>query len=87
MCNFCRVSAILLLFVSQSLMASDKLLQLIEYIGADYHNAVTVKGTIASVAEYQEMLEFAALIRQEGEFYDNEEFNQQALTLEKLNVY
>lgn len=65
-------------------MASDKLLQLIEYIGADYHNAVTVKGTIASVVEYQEMLEFAALIRQEGEFYDNEEFNQQALTLEKL---
>lgn len=42
-------------------LASDKLIQLIEYIGADYAAAVD-QGTIISAGEYGEMQEFSNLI-------------------------
>jgi len=47
-------------------MASDKLIQLIEYIGADYAAAVD-KGVIISEGEYGEMQEFSSLILAEAE--------------------
>lgn len=43
------------------LQASDKLIQFIEYIGADYKSAVA-EGQIINAAEYAEMVEFASLI-------------------------
>lgn len=43
------------------LQASDKLIQFIEYIGADYKSAVAA-GQIINAAEYAEMVEFASLI-------------------------
>lgn len=52
------------LLLSFSLQASDRLIQLIEYIGADYSEAVQ-NGTVVSEAEYAEMTEFAALVVQE----------------------
>lgn len=45
-------------------LASDKLIQYIEYIGADYSAAV-VDGNIVSAAEYGEMQEFSSLIAEE----------------------
>lgn len=52
------------LLLSFSLQASDRLIQLIEYIGADYSEAVQ-GGAVVSEAEYAEMTEFAALVVQE----------------------
>jgi high-affinity iron transporter len=42
-------------------LASDKLIQLIEYIGADYKEAVQ-QGQVVNPAEFAEMQEFASLI-------------------------
>lgn len=62
--------------------ASDKLIQLIEYIGADYQSAVE-SGQIINNAEYGEMLEFAQLIS--AQLPENSaELASQAVELEKL---
>ncbi|MDX3772832.1 cytochrome c/FTR1 family iron permease [Chromatiaceae bacterium AAb-1] len=54
------------LLLSLPLQASDRLIQLIEYIGADYSEAVQ-QGEIVSEAEYAEMTEFAGLVVHELE--------------------
>ncbi|HSG51522.1 MAG TPA: cytochrome c, partial [Rheinheimera sp.] len=63
-------------------LASDKLIQLIEYIGADYKEAVH-NGEVVNAAEYAEMQEFASLIAAqlpEGSI----ELQQQAATLQQM---
>ncbi len=59
-----RALSILLLLSLPSLSAQANqaaLVQLVEYIGADYHNAVT-NGKIVTPAEYAEMSEFSGLL-------------------------
>lgn len=53
--------ALIMVLFAMPLQASDKLIQLIEYIGADYKNAVE-QGQVINKAEYGEMIEFASLI-------------------------
>ncbi len=50
-----------LILVAAPALASDKLIQLIEYIGADYKEAVQ-NGQVVNPAEFAEMQEFASLI-------------------------
>jgi len=59
-----RVLVALVSLLALPAVASDKLIQYIEYIGADYSAAV-VDGTIVSAAEYAEMQEFSSLIAEE----------------------
>ncbi|MDR6984172.1 high-affinity iron transporter [Rheinheimera pacifica] len=62
--------------------ASDKLIQLIEYIGADYKEAVQ-QGQVVNAAEFAEMQEFASLIPAQlppGQT----ELQQQAVLLQQL---
>ncbi|MEH8017904.1 FTR1 family protein [Rheinheimera muenzenbergensis] len=49
------------MLLSLPVLASDKLIQLIEYIGADYKEAVQ-QGQVVNAAEFAEMQEFASLI-------------------------
>lgn len=60
-----RLFPVLFVFVSlsQPAVANDQtaLVQLVEYVGADYINAV-VDGSVVSPAEYAEMAEFSALL-------------------------
>jgi len=63
-------------------LASDKLIQLIEYIGADYKEAVQ-NGEVVNAAEYAEMQEFASLISAQLP-QGNIELQQQAATLQQL---
>lgn len=76
------LAMMLLLMSAFPLQASDKLIQLIEYIGADYKNAVH-NGEVASDAEYGEMLEFASLIPAQLPA-DHAELNALAATLQQL---
>ncbi|MFG1489324.1 FTR1 family protein, partial [Oceanospirillum sp. HFRX-1_2] len=68
------------LSLAQSAAASDKLIQLVEYIGADYSAAVA-QGEIISADEFAEMSEFSELIVTEAKRYRNDNLNQQALHL------
>lgn len=68
---------------SSCCLASDKLIQLIEYIGADYSAAVQ-DGKIISEGEYGEMTEFAALIADEVQHGKNAALQQQATHLKQL---
>ena len=68
------------LTVTHNAVASDKLIQLVEYIGADYSAAVD-QGRIISADEYAEMSEFSELIITEAKRYDNEALNQQSQQL------
>mgnify|MGYP003141111669 len=56
-----RVVLVWIALLAFPAFASDKLIQYIEYIGADYSAAV-VDGKIVSSAEYGEMQEFSSLI-------------------------
>lgn len=64
-------------------MASDKLIQLIEYIGADYAAAVD-KGTIISAGEYGEMQEFSNLILAEADQHQMTALQPLATELQQL---
>ncbi len=59
-----RVVLVWIALLAFPALASDKLIQYIEYIGADYSAAV-VDGKIVSEAEYGEMQEFSSLIAEE----------------------
>lgn len=71
-----------LLLVTLPGQASDKLIQLIEYIGADYKEAVQ-QGEVVNAAEFAEMQEFAALIPAQLPA-GNAELQQQAAKLQQL---
>lgn len=62
--------------------ASDKLIQLIEYIGADYKEAVQ-QGQVVNAAEFAEMQEFASLIPAQLPAGQTE-LQQQAALLQQL---
>lgn len=64
----------------QNATASDKLVQLVEYIGADYGAAVA-DGKVISADEFAEMSEFSELIITEAQRYQNPELNQQTAHL------
>ncbi|MBL4712634.1 MAG: iron permease, partial [Gammaproteobacteria bacterium] len=53
----------LMFFASPVLADTQQLLQLIDYVGADYSDAV-IDGDIVNQAEYDEMLDFSAGITQ-----------------------
>ncbi len=59
-----RVVLVWIALLAFPALASDKLIQYIEYIGADYSAAV-LDGKIVSSAEYGEMQEFSSLIAEE----------------------
>lgn len=63
--------------------ASDKLIQLIEYIGADYSAAVQ-DGKVVSTAEYGEMTEFSSFIVEDVKYSNNPQLQQQADKLNQL---
>ena len=71
-----------LLICSLPAFSSDKLIQLIEYIGADYGAAVQ-QGQIVSEAEFAEMQEFASLIPAQLP-KDHPQLQQQASQLQQL---
>ncbi|MGP9802322.1 FTR1 family protein [Rheinheimera sp. NSM] len=71
-----------LLLVTLPGEASDKLIQLIEYIGADYKEAVQ-QGEVVNAAEFAEMQEFAALIPAQLA-PEQKELQQQAVLLQQL---
>ena len=73
----------LLTLFSSYCLASDKLIQLIEYIGADYSAAVA-DGNIISEGEYGEMTEFATLIAEDVTNGGNTSLQQQAVELKNL---
>ncbi len=73
----------LLSLFSSYCFASDKLIQLIEYIGADYSAAVA-DGKIISEGEYGEMTEFAALINEDVKNSADVALQQQATELSSL---
>lgn len=77
------VTFFLLSLFSSYCFASDKLIQLIEYIGADYSAAVA-DGKIISAGEYGEMTEFAALIVEDVKNGPNVALQQQAAELSSL---
>ena len=71
-----------ILLFTMPVQASDKLIQLIEYIGADYKEAVH-NGEVVNVAEFAEMQEFASLISAQLP-KDNAALQQQAAELQAL---
>ena len=71
-----------LLLVTLPGQASDKLIQLIEYIGADYKEAVQ-QGQVVNAAEFAEMQEFASLIPAQLP-PEQHELQQQAVLLQQL---
>ena len=71
-----------ILLFTMPVQASDKLIQLIEYIGADYKEAVN-NGEVVNVAEFAEMQEFANLISAQLP-KDNAALQQQAAELQAL---
>ena len=71
-----------LLICSLPALSSDKLIQLIEYIGADYGAAVQ-QGQVVSEAEFAEMQEFASLIPAQLP-KDHPQLQQQASQLQQL---
>ncbi|QBL08995.1 c-type cytochrome [Rheinheimera sp. D18] len=71
-----------LLLISLPSLASDRLIQLIEYIGADYGAAVQ-QGEIVNAAEFAEMQEFASLIPEQLPT-KHPELQQQAIQLQQL---
>ncbi|WP_240222108.1 FTR1 family protein [Rheinheimera hassiensis] len=71
-----------LLLVTLPGQASDKLIQLIEYIGADYKEAVQ-QGQVVNAAEFAEMQEFASLIPAQLP-PEQHELQQQAILLQQL---
>ena len=71
-----------ILLFTMPVLASDKLIQLIEYIGADYKEAVH-NGEVVNVAEFAEMQEFASLISAQLP-KDNAALQQQAAELQAL---
>lgn len=73
----------LLSLFSSYCLASDKLIQLIEYIGADYSAAVA-DGKVISEGEYGEMTEFATLISEDVKSSSNIALQQQATELSQL---
>lgn len=73
----------LLSLFSSYCLASDKLIQLIEYIGADYSAAVA-DGKVISEGEYGEMTEFATLIVEDVNGNSNTALQQQAAELQRL---
>lgn len=70
------------MLVSLPALASDKLIQLIEYIGADYKEAVQ-QGRVVNAAEFAEMQEFASLILPQLPS-GHTELQQQAVQLQHL---
>ena len=77
-----RIVLALIALLALPALASDKLIQYIEYIGADYSAAV-VDGKIVSEAEYGEMQEFSSLIAEEVATAP-EELQQQSAQLTQL---
>ena len=77
-----RVVLALIALLAFPALASDKLIQYIEYIGADYSAAV-VDGKIVSSAEYGEMQEFSSLIAEEVTTAP-QELQQQSAQLKQL---
>jgi len=73
----------LLSLFSSYCLASDKLIQLIEYIGADYAAAVA-DGKVLSEGEYGEMTEFATLIVEDVNDSGNTTLKQQAAELQSM---
>ncbi len=73
----------LLSLFSSYCLASDKLIQLIEYIGADYSAAVA-DGKVISEGEYGEMTEFATLIVEDVNASGNTTLKQQAAELQSM---
>lgn len=71
-----------ILLFTMPVLASDKLIQLIEYIGADYKEAVH-NGEVVNAAEFAEMQEFASLISAQLP-KDNAALQQQAAELQAL---
>lgn len=71
-----------LLLVALPGQASDKLIQLIEYIGADYKEAVQ-QGQVVNSAEFAEMQEFASLIPSQLPA-GQKTLQQQAILLQQL---
>jgi high-affinity iron transporter len=71
-----------LLLSTVPVQASDKLIQLIEYIGADYKEAVQ-QGEVINPAEFAEMQEFASLIPAQLPS-GHTELQQQAAQLQQL---
>ena len=77
-----HVLLLCLMMAALPLQASDKLIQLIEYIGADYKEAVQ-QGEVVNPAEFAEMQEFASLIPSQLPT-GHQDLQQQAATLQQL---
>src|SRR5690606_18292313 len=80
----CRMKKLLLciLLVALPAQASDTLIQLIEYIGADYKEAVQ-QGEVVNAAEFAEMQEFAGLMAAQLPA-GHAELQQQAAQLQQM---